>query len=51
MNSTFSLQQINQRGNADSNLITRHCKMNLMDQFMEHKGNIPTLKQSELAKS
>ena len=50
MNNTFSLQQISQTGNLGRNLVTRQFKFNLMAQFMEHKSNNPTLKQSEMAK-
>ena len=50
MNNTFSLQQISQTGNVDSDLITRHYKLDLMARFMEIKSINPKLKESEIAK-
>ena len=50
MNNTFSLQQISQTGNFDSDLITRQYKLDLMARFMEIKSINPKLKQSEIAK-
>ena len=41
MNDTFSLQQISQTGNLDSNLILRQYKFDLMARFMEIKSNNP----------
>ena len=49
MNNTFSLQQIPQTGNLDSNLILRQCKFDLMARFMETKAMNPTLTQKEIA--
>ena len=50
MNNDFSLQQISQTGNLDSNSITRQYKLDLMARFMEMKCINPKLKQSEIAK-
>ena len=50
MNNTFSLQQLSQTGNLDSNLITRQYQLDLMARFMETKSVHPNLKQSEIAK-
>ena len=50
MNTTFSLQQIPQTVNRDSNLILRHYKLHLMVRFMAIKSINPKLKQSEIAK-
>ena len=49
MNKTFSLEQISETGDLDSNLITRQYRLNLMARFLEPSTN-PNLKQSELAK-
>ena len=50
MNKIFSLQQLSQTGNLDSNLITRQYQLDLMARFMETKSVNPNLKQSEIAK-
>ena len=49
MNNSFSLQQISRTGNLDSNLISRHYKLNLMPDFMRIKYENSKLKQSEIA--
>ena len=49
MNNTFSLQQISKTGNLDSNLISRHYKLNLMANFLRMKNEKRKLKQSEIA--
>ena len=49
MNTSFFLQQISQRGNLYSILISRHYKLNLMADFMRIKYENPELKQSEIA--
>ena len=48
MNNSFSLQQISEKGNLDSNLISRHYKLNLMAKFMQMSFENPKMKQSEL---
>ena len=50
MNNTFSLQQASQTGNLDSNLITRHCKLDLVARFMEIKSLNPRVRQNQIAK-
>ena len=47
---TFSLQQISETGNLDSNLITRQCKLDLMTSYLENKSMNPRLRQDKLAK-
>ena len=49
MNNSFSLQQISRTGNLDSNLISRHYKLNLMADFMRVIYENPKMKQSEIA--
>ena len=49
MNNSFSLQQVSQTGNLDSNLISRQYKLKLMAKFMQIKFENPKLKQSEIA--
>ena len=46
---TPSLNEINKTSNLDPNLITRHYKLKLMNDFMNHKYQNPKLKQSEIA--
>ena len=50
MNNTFSLQQITQTGNLDSNSIMRQYKLDLMATLTVVKTINPKLKQSEIAK-
>ena len=50
MNNTFSLQQMSQTGNLDSNLLLRHYKLDLMARFKGRKSMNPNSKQSEVAK-
>ena len=50
MNNTFSLQEISQTRNLDSNLISRQYKLNLMAGIMEIKSINPKPKQNEIAK-
>ena len=50
MDNTFSLTELSQTGNLDSNLLTRQYKLKLMAQFVEPKFDNLTLKQSEIAK-
>ena len=50
MNNAFSLQQISQTVNLDSNLITRQYKLDLMARFMEIKSMSPKLRQDQIAK-
>ena len=46
---TPSLNEINKTANMDPNLITKHYKLKLMNDFMNIKYNNPKLKQSEIA--
>ena len=49
MNHTPSLNEISKTANMDPNLLTRHYKLKLMNDFMYMKYQNPKLKQSELA--
>ena len=49
MNNTPSLNEINKTANMDPNLITKHYKLKLMNDFMNVKYQNPKLKQSEIA--
>ena len=49
MNNNFTLQQISRTRNLDSNLISRHYKLNLLDDFMRIKCENSKVKQSEIA--
>ena len=51
MNNIPSLNEINRTANMDPNLLTRHYKLKLMNDFMYMKYQNPKLKQSELANS
>ena len=51
MNHTPSLNEISKTANMDPNLLTRHYKLKLMNDFMYMKYQNPKLKQSELANS
>ena len=44
-----SLNEINKTANMNPNLITRHYKLKLMNDFMNIKYPNPNLKQSEIA--
>ena len=46
---TPSLNEINKTSNMDPNLITRHYKLKLMNDFMNIKYHNPRLRQSEIA--
>ena len=46
---TPSLSEINKTANMDPNLITRHYKLKLMNDFMNIKYLNPKLKQAEIA--
>ena len=46
---TPSLNDINKTANMDPNLLTRHYKIKLMNDFMHIKYQNPRLKQSEIA--
>ena len=46
---TTSLSEINKTANMDPNLITRHYRIKLMNDFMNIKYLNPRLKQSEIA--
>ena len=46
---TPSLNEINKTSNMDPNLITRHYKLKLMNDFMNIKYQNPKLKQFEIA--
>ena len=48
MNNSFSSQQIQKTSKLDANLISRQCKLNLMDNFLRLKYENPTMKQSEI---
>ena len=49
MNNTPSLNEINKTANLDPNLLTRHYKLKLMNDFMHLKYLNPRMKQSEIA--
>ena len=49
MNNTPSLNEINKTANMDPNLLTRHFKLKLMNDFMHLKYQNPKMKQSEIA--
>ena len=49
MNNTPSLHEINKTANMDPNLLTRHYKLKLMNDFMYIKYQNPKRKQSEIA--
>ena len=49
MNHIPSLNEISKTANMDPNLLTRHYKLKLMNDFMYMKYQNPKLKQSELA--
>ena len=46
---TPSLNEINKTANMDPNLITKHYKLKLMNDFMNIKYQNPKLKQPEIA--
>ena len=46
---TASLSEINKTANMDPNLITRHYRLKLMNDFMNINYQNPKLKQSEIA--
>ena len=46
---TPSLAEINKKANMDPNLLTRHYKLKLMNDFMNIKYQNPKMKQSEIA--
>ena len=46
---TPSLSEINKTANMDPNLLTRHYKLKLMNDFMNIKYQNPKMKQSEIA--
>ena len=49
MNKTPSLNEINKTANMDPNLLTRHYKLKLMNDFMHIKYQNPKMRQSEIA--
>ena len=49
MKNTPSLNEINKTSNMDPNLLTRHCKLKIMNDFMHIKYQNPKLRQSEIA--
>ena len=49
MNNIPSLNEINKTANMDPNLLTRHYKLKLMNDFMYIKYQNPKMKQSEIA--
>ena len=49
MNNTPSLNEINKTANMDPNLITRHYRLKLMNDFMNIKYQNPKMKQAEIA--
>ena len=49
MINTPSLNEINKTANMDPNLLTRHFKLKLMNDFMHIKYQNPKMKQSEIA--
>ena len=46
---TPSLNEINKTANMDPNLLTRHYKLRLMNDFMHIKYQNPKMRQSEIA--
>ena len=44
-----SLSEVNKTANMDPNLLTRHYKLKLMNDFMHIKYQNPKMKQSEIA--
>ena len=46
---TPSLAEINKTANMDPNLLTRHYKLKLMNDFMNIRYQNPKMKQSEIA--
>ena len=50
MTNTRSLNEINKTANMDPNLLTRHSKLRLMNDFMHIKYQNPKMRQSEIAK-
>ena len=50
MKNNFSLQQISQTGNLDSNLILRQYELDLMARFMEIQSVNPKLGQNQIGK-
>ena len=49
MNKKPSLNEINKTANKNPNLLTRHYKLKLMNDFMYIKYQNPKMKQSEIA--
>ena len=49
MINTPSLNEINETANMDPNLLTRHYKLKLLNDFMHIKYQNPKMKQSEIA--
>ena len=49
MNNTPSLNEINKTAIMDPNLLTRHYKLKLMNDFIHIKYQNPKMKQSEIA--
>ena len=49
MNITPSLSEINKTANMNPNLLTRHYKLKLMNDFLNIKHQNPKMKQSEIA--
>ena len=49
MNNTPSLNEINKTANMDPNLLTKHYKLKLMNDFMHIKYQNPEMKQSEIS--
>ena len=49
MNNTPSLNDINKTANMNPNLITRHYKLKIMNDFLNIKYQNPKMKQSEIA--
>ena len=49
MNNTPSLNEINKTANMDPNLLTRHYKLKLMNDFMHIKYQNPRMKLSDIA--
>ena len=49
MNNTPSLNEITKTANMDPNLITRHYRIKLMNDFMNIKYQNPKMRQSEIA--
>ena len=49
MNTTPSLNEINKNSSMDPNMLTKYCKLKLMNDFMNIKYQNPKMTQSEIS--